>query len=159
MNEETNEKKKYQCNQCTKSYLSLNSLHSHTQVQHKGLKFKCGYCPKEFAYISNKRRHIKTNHVKIVYICDRCGKKFKTQDHLTIHGNIPCKILPNLTPKKPSKINCSSCGVAVYKNYLYRHERYHCKNLWKCDICGVKLHESDKAMHIQNNHFELVVLI
>ncbi|XP_048003106.1 zinc finger protein 254-like [Leguminivora glycinivorella] len=84
---EPSKPKPFACNDCSKSFLSRESLIIHIR-SHTGEKpFKCKHCPRAFTMMGNLKRHHKTVHLGIhgSFTCDICGSTVTTKSALRMH--------------------------------------------------------------------------
>ena len=78
-------KKKYECDQCDKSYSRKMGLSLHIQSLHEGVKYCCDQCDYQSSYKGALRRHIQSIHEGIKYACNQCDYQSRRQDSLTSH--------------------------------------------------------------------------
>ena len=87
INDDTNDSKKYKCNDCDKEFPGSDTLIFHVLTVHEGRKNQlskyCEFCGKSFSRSVHLKRHISTVHegnkqknYNIKLICDSCGKSF-----------------------------------------------------------------------------------
>ncbi|XP_017038160.1 zinc finger protein weckle [Drosophila kikkawai] len=126
---------KLECNQCGIEFPTNSQLHIHYR-SHLPAKLKadnsCPHCEKRFTTPGTLKRHIEGVHKGIKpFVCDLCGKGFKyitgLKDHKLVH-----------TDECP--FECPDCHRR-FKNKarLKIHSDTHSANIYKCNICGMKL--------------------
>ena len=87
INDDTNDPKKYKCNDCDKEFPGSDTLIFHVLTVHEGRKNQlgkyCEFCGKSFSQSAHLKRHVSTVHegnkqknYNIKVICDSCGKSF-----------------------------------------------------------------------------------
>jgi len=129
--------KKYECEDCNKSFNHMAGLATHCKVKHlKTLEqnLECFVCEKVFTTPTNLEVHMRIHTGEKPYQCESCDKAFSSQHSLKSH---------NLThhDKENSelmKVNCQECGKTlrdkqVLKNHMIN---IHTEKMpFKCDKC------------------------
>ena len=79
--------KKYECEQCHKTYSYSGALNNHKQSAHahQGVKFACGQCDYQTTRQSSLTVHIQSKHENIKYDCDQCDYQATQKSNLTVH--------------------------------------------------------------------------
>ena len=70
--------KPHRCSECTKSFITKDSLNKHMSVHITDRQYKCGECGKLFKRISHVREHLKIHSVERPFPCSICTKSFKS---------------------------------------------------------------------------------
>jgi KRAB domain-containing zinc finger protein len=124
---ETSLEKKFQCQNCDKSYSHNNSLIRHIQTVHQFLRFQCNLCSSEFTQKSSLTEHCRNLHSEkqlLSFECD-CGRKFSSRKSLDAHYKTHEKEKEgeNLTEseaqKKKYRKQCQICG------FFFKHIEEH----------------------------------
>ena len=77
--------KKFECNECHKSFQQVNALIIHIRV-HTGEKpYKCQYCTKSFRQSCHLIRHQRLHTGEKPYKCDFCHKRFSSSTRKNRH--------------------------------------------------------------------------
>lgn len=99
----------YNCEECGKSYFSINSFQSHKlkHIPESEKKFNCSQCDKKFATNYMRHRHEdKIHSAKYNKICDICGKVFTYKNtflrHMEEHAGVPTAVE-----------TCNICGAKL----------------------------------------------
>ena len=80
--------KNFNCNVCTKRYVSHSKLNEHIEYIHEGKKEnKCASCAKCFATVIGLNAHKARIHADPKYLCDSCERSFNTTASLRRHIN------------------------------------------------------------------------
>ncbi|CAH2075235.1 unnamed protein product, partial [Iphiclides podalirius] len=124
------EKKKFTCTQCPRSFVQRSNLHVHMK-QHSGIKDHiCEVCGAGFYTQKSLVRHNLIHKGDRPFSCNLCTKKFIARcdlnRHLRIHAGY-----------KPFK--CSNCPMSFNaKHQLQNHERMHTgERPYSCQVCNV----------------------
>ncbi|XP_063621512.1 zinc finger protein 69-like isoform X1 [Cydia splendana] len=124
------EKKRYSCSQCTRSFAQKANLQVH-QKQHTGVKDHiCEVCGAGFYSQKSLVRHNLIHKGERPYPCTLCNKRFIARcdlnRHLRIHSGY-----------KPFK--CATCTMSFNaKHQLQNHERMHTgERPYSCEVCNV----------------------
>ncbi|XP_047986488.1 zinc finger protein 875-like [Leguminivora glycinivorella] len=124
------EKKRYSCSQCTRSFAQKANLHVHMK-QHTGVKDHiCEVCGAGFYSQKSLVRHNLIHKGERPYPCTLCNKRFIARcdlnRHLRIHSGY-----------KPFK--CATCTMSFNaKHQLQNHERMHTgERPYSCQVCNV----------------------
>ena len=105
--------RKYECDQCHKTYSGAGALSNHKQSAHKGVKYACDQCPYQAAQQYHFTRHIQTMHSGVKFACDHCDYQASRQDNLNLH--IQAK-------HAGVKYSCDQCDYqGGYPGYLKKH--------------------------------------
>ena len=103
--------KKFQCEQCAKSFPSANSLLSHSYT-HDGKKpYACTQCKITFSQSCNLRSHILSVHDKVKFLCAECQCNFSSANNLSKHIE---------KTHNHNKVQCKECG-AWMRGDMTRH--------------------------------------
>ena len=128
-----NKKSKFQCNQCSKSYVYKYSLESHIDAIHSKKKFKCEFCDVTLAYQRNLLTHLKKNHLleyqkqkSISSKSDSCSvNKIKNDKYEIIEVN------------SNKSFKCLICQKVYKSSKIVRDHHYHVhkEKKLKCEKC------------------------
>ena len=77
--------KRFQCDQCTKSYLTAASLQVHVDAVHLMIRYPCKNCPYEATTKGSLAQHVRTVCARKPFRCGRCRKRFPNRDWLIEH--------------------------------------------------------------------------
>jgi KRAB domain-containing zinc finger protein len=116
--------KKFQCQQCPKSFDKQRNLFQHEQT-HKP-KFKCEICNKKVRLL---RAHLKSHESIKEFNCDHCPAGFVTKNHLDRHM---------WTHRRDKLFNCTHCkqgfnNVSNFKAHILSHSTN--PKPFQCDLC------------------------
>lgn len=124
------EKKRYTCTQCPRSFAQRNNLEVHMK-QHSGIKDHiCEVCGASFYSQKSLIRHNLIHKGDRPFACNLCIKRFIARcdlnRHLRIHSGY-----------KPFK--CNTCTMSFNaKHQLQNHERMHTgERPYSCQVCNV----------------------
>ena len=166
------EQKRYQCNQCDKSYTQRGTLNQHIETIHQFVKHQCAKCGMIFKKRQSLRNHLKFQHGEEKNKCDVCGKMvFKSQlenhikdKHEKVYQCPTCaKILKTKERLKRhikgvhDKIRdhiCEQCG-ATFPEWggLHNHRVQHIDPQFECHVCGKKFRrKAHVEEHVQTVH-------
>ncbi|XP_045115885.1 zinc finger protein 12-like isoform X3 [Portunus trituberculatus] len=123
--------RKFECQQCDKTFRSKQGLKLHTLRRSGVRNFECPKCGKKFSQKGHLNIHILTHSDVRNYKCLVCGKKFTTKSDLTMH---------TLTHSGVRNYECEKCGKKfTRKSHLIRHTLTHSgvRN-YECLVCGRK---------------------
>ena len=127
--------KKYQCNDCKKTFSIIADAQSHIAYNHIDEKpFKCNECDKCFSLERLLNMHENIHSSK--YQCIICGKKCVSLKQLKAHKRIH-------TGEKPFQCTFKKCGKSfAHKHDLVRHERIHTgEKPYQCHQCDKKFRQ------------------
>lgn len=139
--------RKYNCNECGKSYFKLHIFERHKliHVSESDRSFNCSKCDKKFASDYIRRQHEDSTHAKkYAKICHICGKSFC---HMDEHAGTP-----------QSMETCDIYGVKLTNKYRLRQHmkmRHLEENLQEqiCPYCSkVSPNLNAHRMHIKYTH-------
>lgn len=121
----------YQCQICSKLYLSHASLRKHKKT-HAGVRpHVCGICGSSFVFRSYLNSHLRTHNTEKAFQCTFCSLQFVTRSGLKRHERIH-------TGEKPYK--CLLCNHrsarsdGIDRHYINVHSNY---KPFKCDHCDI----------------------
>lgn len=133
--EDDDDNKKFSCEICKKTYLTLKKLKKHLKLHgdNGNLTIKCKYCNHHVSNKDDLEEHEKQNHLTKLF-CNECQSELLKDPN----ANIKCK------HKRPqNKITesfiCSNCGKKfASKMALGNHEQSKCgeKPPHKCNVCN-----------------------
>lgn len=127
VNNASEEKRTYPCNNCTKVFTSRQCLRSHNIHNHLS-RVVCTVCGKSFTPIY-LQEHMRLHLEEKDFQCTICDKKFSIsrylQQHMVTHSNL-----------KPYK--CEQCGkMFTQRSSLTVHYRIHTDNKpFNCTLCA-----------------------
>ena len=75
----------HSCNQCDYKGAQQRDLKKHIKIKHEGLKYDCQLCDYQATYIHRLKQHIQIKHEGLRYLCKLCDQQFKLQDSLKSH--------------------------------------------------------------------------
>ena len=82
------ERRRFSCEKCTKSFCSNQMLKDHDIKEHSGNGKKCEYCPKQFGRNSKLNFHIQIAHQGFRFECEICAKSFKSKKSVRCHKKV-----------------------------------------------------------------------
>jgi KRAB domain-containing zinc finger protein len=166
-NETENDDKKFQCQQCPKSFEKQKNLYNHEQI-HKP-RVKCQICCKTFKKLSLKD-HLKRHEGINKFYCDHCSVGFVTKGDLFQHmwkhrkdkwfsctqcsrgfnnkENFKAHFFSHSTNPRP--FQCDLCSKSYSrKGHIKKHlTAIHTEKIFKCDECDY----TTKRKVILNQH-------
>ena len=160
---------KYRCEICGKTYSNKNALNYHVSNKHSGEETMifCELCPSKFTTDASLQRHIETVHQesqKAMFECDKCGAKFALLKTLNRHlKEQHFKLNANLDFVEDFesflKEKCGQCDKSFKRKYqLQRHVKtVHCelKKQFQCLQCECKYSRPDSLRrHVKETHTE-----
>ncbi|GFR59293.1 zinc finger protein 354A [Elysia marginata] len=111
----------YECNICSKTFLTRTGFIAHKVVHTKEKPFRCNICGLAFSFASNLNRHNILHTGQKPFQCNICGKGFSQKVTLDIHRRVH-------TGEKPYL--CNHCGKRFSDpSTLYKHKAIHKKDL------------------------------
>jgi len=160
----------HHCDLCDFSTKYSANLLTHKHRMHNDKKkFSCTHCKKTYNDQSNKNRHMRTSHPelydKVLFECPICPSSvtFNRQDNLKLHLKRIHGIVHNAV--KPQKFLCdlcSSCNVTfLTKNSLISHmrkehiEESRARKFFACAVCSKKFILKDSLVsHLNSFHLK-----
>ncbi|KAJ0184400.1 hypothetical protein K1T71_000823 [Dendrolimus kikuchii] len=140
------------CDQCGKSFVNKDSLHSHMQI-HAGVKnYECAICGARFRTRSQIKHHHLKHSTEKKYYCVECDTRFKTAQALKTHLKKSIKHIDIESLRYPC-LRCEkrfNTEAALSHHTLVQHEgvRGH-----RCEECGAALATANSLnKHIHSVH-------
>lgn len=83
----SNEKRTYDCMECTEIFVNRKTFKRHINLIHKNIWYHCAEC--DYSTIDNQflESHVKIIHEGLRYKCNHCEFEAKTKSHLNVHVN------------------------------------------------------------------------
>ena len=138
--------RKYECDQCQKTYSTNCHLNSHKKSTHEGVKYACNQCDDQFTEKCNLTAHIKSKHDGVRYACGQCEYQASHPSNLTKHIR---------SIHDGMKYTCNQCEYqATHPSRLKTHkQRIHDGVRYVCNHCGYQVSKkSILDIHIKNKH-------
>ena len=160
-------KREFNCDRCSKNYLSQHDLNNHIANIHESKPEKCDICDKEFRSMRHLRIHkdqvhIEKSKVRDELVCKHCSKEYSSKFNLNDHIQ--------RVHEKSKKHECENC----YKRFFSKNGKtLHIKRMHttgipkrkvikvgtakqievKCEIC-CQAYSSVKSLntHVENTH-------
>jgi KRAB domain-containing zinc finger protein len=141
------EKKKFQCQNCPRSFENLRSLFSHERSHQQ--KVKCGICNNDFRKYYLKD-HLKRHQSIRKFNCDHCSSSYVTKAGLVCHM---------WKHRSDKQFKCTQCNrgynqIGAFKIHLLSHTNN--PRPFQCDLCpknyATKL---EVKVHLMAIHTEL----
>ncbi|KAM4524953.1 uncharacterized protein PAE49_001061 [Odontesthes bonariensis] len=128
-------RKSFSCSECSKQFLSKQSLKTHMRVHIGEQPFACIYCGKRFNHNSHLKTHMRVHTGEKPFGCDVCGKRFSERGSLSSHMRVH-------TGEKP--FACDVCGKTFSeRGSLSSHLRVHTgEKPFVCDHCGKRFNQN-----------------
>ena len=105
--------RKYECEQCHKTFSSRSNLNNHKQSVHQGVKYACNQCDYQATKQNHLTVHIQSKHDGVRYACSQCDYQATTQNRLTVHIQ---------SKHEGLKYACDQCDYQdSYRSNLARH--------------------------------------
>ena len=139
----TNEKLKFQCNQCNEQFFAASKLKYHRRKKHPKETYSCNKCSKCFNSKSILETHVQRMHGEKNLQCDKCKKYFSLnydlQKHILIHTK---------------ESICSMCNKKMNILQLRRHmKEVHILATYSCDHCSLICKTARRlTKHIKSSH-------
>ncbi|XP_053551041.1 zinc finger protein 646 [Bombina bombina] len=106
------EERRFKCNQCERSYRHAGSLLNHRKTHSTGV-YQCPDCHKEFFNLLALKNHLRIHR----YPCQDCGKAFRIASHLATHRKIH---------EQGGPFTCSVCSKRFFcRSSFERHQLAH----------------------------------
>ncbi|CAG4979629.1 unnamed protein product [Colias eurytheme] len=139
--------KPFKCDQCNKRFQNKPLLMIHTrQVHDKEKHHLCQFCSKSFFKKYALQRHLRSHSKEKPYECKKCGKWYSCSTVLKNHL---------LLHENEKKFSCKYCDMTFANaKYIYKHMVVHTKEKkYPCKYCGVRFGRSDhRARHEKTAH-------
>jgi KRAB domain-containing zinc finger protein len=135
--------KKFQCQQCPKSFEKRKNLYMHERSHSR--KVKCYICSKEVKR-TRLKVHLKRHETIDKFKCDHGSAGFVTKSELTQHMKIH---------RSDKKFNCAQCQRGYNSGYNFKvHLLSHSTNPrpFQCDLCP----KSYPTKHELGNHLTAI---
>ena len=81
------------CDQCEKSYSSIEQLRRHTRIVHENIKYTCDKCSRSFGRKVHLKIHYESIHEGRRFDCDLCDYKATQKYNLITHKKIKHNII------------------------------------------------------------------
>jgi len=136
----------FNCNECEKKFLKLNSLNYHVERVHKlNFPFSCDEC--DYKSMTKRRldNHIKVKHTRTnLCPCYVCGKELASQEHLDDHVLLHSE----------ASFTCDVCGLkfSTVKSLNLHRKNKHLEKKIICEYCS-------KKFAIKSQHDKHVIAI
>ena len=78
--------RKYECDQCHKTYFSRGALCRHKQSEHQGVKYACNQCYYQATSQSDLNVHTQSKHEGVKHACDQCDHQASSRSNLVRHN-------------------------------------------------------------------------
>lgn len=111
------EKKRFKCDQCSKSFIHLDKLNSHLRSHTEVRPFSCSYCHKSFAHSSGLKTHTRIHTGERPHHCPvlDCGMRFSDISTLVKHARVHSGERP---------YSCDVCGRRFSQSgNVHKHRR------------------------------------
>lgn len=149
--------KNFICNQCSRTYGTIEGLKQHERFVHKEPTYMCKFpdCTKKFATMQRRRDHETVHSTIRNFICEfsECHAKFKSKKALTIHQRL------HAITTKEHKCEFQGCSSSfkVLKS-LKDHQKVHKQgpNQFHCDYlnCGKSYNTKKDLLRHSISHDE-----
>ncbi|KAJ3657719.1 hypothetical protein Zmor_009503 [Zophobas morio] len=126
-------KKKYECEECKVTFKNRHGLGTHRKREHNGSGHICETCGRKFLFAYWLKKHIQSTHMKMrPHICEFCQRAFSGRNALLTHRR-------QHTMETPYK--CEVCGEGFRQNVSLKAHRKSKHNIveavtCKCEVCG-----------------------
>ena len=128
------ENKTFNCDECSRSFVTRGSLKAHFYRTHyeRKVNFQCSTCPKVFIHKSDLVKHSETHSTATNFKCSSgdCKKEFKYEKNLKAHIK---------KHNNPETFLCSQCGKSLSSQFTLDDHifRVHgsIKAVFKCKLC------------------------
>ena len=137
---------KYPCEECGKTFLTIEKLLIHKEKRHDVKSFFCEECPFQTKYKSALTKHHREKHTDHIYMCDQCEYVTKKQTRIKVHKQ---------TKHEGKRFFCNECDYsAPYREGLQRHYGIkHGGKTYPCEFCEYKATTNGNLkIHIDAKH-------
>ena len=134
-NNESQSKKKNECEICKKSFSTLGNMRNHFLTIHQNYRpYKCEFpgCSKRYSILSRYQVHLRTHEGKKPFLCQICNKSFNEKGNLKTHLRFHSELRP---------FQCPHCTKSYKTNgHLKDHIEIQHKKIKKyvCETCNKK---------------------
>ena len=143
-------KKKYNCEQCPRTYSAPGALHNHKRSAHQGVRHTCDKCDYQATNQADLTRHIQSMHEGVKYPCDQCDYEATTQSHLTRHIHLK---------HESANYACGQCDSKFTRESVLRThiQNKHEGITYACDQCDYRATQKNNlGTHIKNMHEKVI---
>lgn len=128
----TNDRQKYYCHQCCRSFFTKCGLIRHEKSKHLlELAYKCAICKKGFMEKRTFKGHMAGHIPDLKLKCNHCSKKYQQKKDLQIH-------IKTKHTKELHQFACNLCSKTfIQKQFLAQHKKgVHEEKKHNCKFCG-----------------------
>ncbi|MEE6514578.1 hypothetical protein FKM82_022858 [Ascaphus truei] len=110
------EERRFKCNQCERSYRHAGSLLNHKKTHSTGV-YQCPACSKEFFNLLALKNHLRIHSDQNRYPCQDCDKAFRVASRLATHRKIH---------EQGGPFTCPLCNKCFFRRSSFkRHQLTH----------------------------------
>ena len=133
--------KPFKCSECERAFSERKTLEEHVRTHTGERPFLCTFCPKTFKRISELNHHIRWHTGEVKHTCDTCGRGFRRMSELLRHVTLH-------TDEKPFQCRCCGKGFRSF-SVMREHELRHLgQSKYACERCGKKYY---KKTHLERH--------
>ncbi|CAK1542865.1 unnamed protein product [Leptosia nina] len=143
--------KPYQCNKCSKGFVTRNELRAHSDTHNVEKKYNCTTCNRLFRAKGNLYQHQRRHRNKRrVFICDHCDFEFTYKANLAKH-------ISRMHTSNSGFCKTCSMNVSQFEEHMKKHRGdrpFDCESCPKTFLDKRGLHYHINLKHTKTDHYK-----